>query len=359
MTRGIAFFSGPRPLDYGSRIARLRWRRAAGADRVTEWAAETPAAEQLANAESWVLVRDAGALPGGRVPEPPPGGVARCSPAALPPVHTLRELEETTLAPTTNDSTPAAIAFRISDNPPRAQETIDGLFERLAALAVPAAGFLAVPFEDPSERERPELTRRLPAGAVRVLDAGCGAGGGIALARARNPGWTVTGVERDPLLAARARERCNRVLEGDLTDVLRRLEGEGERFDALVFADVLEHLEDPVAALAAGRRLAAPQAMLLVSVPNAGHLSVARDLLSGRFDPVPAGLCDAGHLRWFTRPYLAEVLAEAGWSGARIESDPGYPPPEPEAFLALASAWPDAERDSLLTYQWIATARAE
>ena len=121
---------------------------------------------------------------------------------------------------------------------------------------------------------------------------------------------------------------------------------------------MLEHLDDPVAALAAGRRLAAPQATLLVSVPNVGHLSIARDLLAGRFDPVPAGLCDTGHLRWFTRPFLEDALAESGWNGARVESDPGYPPPEPGAFLALASAWPDARRDSLLTYQWIATARA-
>ena len=359
MTRGIAFFSGPRPLEYGSRIARLRWRRAAGADRVTVWAPESHAAPGLANVESWVLVRDAGALPGGRVPEPPPSGVLRSLRAALPPVHTLRELEQTPLAPTADDSAPAAIAFRTSEHPPRPHETAEALFGRLASVALPAAGFLAVAFEDPSERERPELTRRLPEGALRVLDAGCGAGGGIGLARARNAGWTVTGIERDPALAARARRHCDRVLDGDLADVLRRLEAAGERFDALVFADVLEHLDDPVAALADGRRLAAPGAMLLVSVPNAGHLSIARDLLTGRFDPVPAGLCDAGHLRWFTRPFLAEVLAESGWNGAQIESDRGYPASEPEAFLGLASAWPDAERDSLLTYQWIATARAE
>ena len=127
----------------------------------------------------------------------------------------------------------------------------------------------------------------------------------------------------------------------------------------MVFADVLEHLDDPVAALAAGRRLAAAGATLLVSVPNAGHLSVARDLLAGRFDPVPAGLCDAGHLRWFTRFFLADAILEAGWSQACLEGEPGAPPPEPDPFLALASAWSDCDRESLLTYQWIATARAE
>jgi SAM-dependent methyltransferase len=179
---------------------------------------------------------------------------------------------------------------------------------------------------------------------------------GIAGAKARNPGWKVTGVEKDPRLASRARERCDRVLEGDLAEILPALESAGERFDAIVFADVLEHLEDPVAALTMGRRVAAPGARLLVSVPNVGHLSIVRDLIAGRFDPVPAGLTDMGHLRWFTRVFLEEALCESGWRVDAIESEAGAPPPQAQDFLALAAAWPDCDRESLLTYQWVATA---
>jgi SAM-dependent methyltransferase len=210
---------------------------------------------------------------------------------------------------------------------------------------------------DPSESERPELTRRIPSAARRILDVGCGAGAGIAAAKARNPAWDVTGIEKDPRLASLARSRCDRVLEGDLTRVLAALDRAGERFDALVFADVLEHVEDPIAALALGRRVAAPGARLVVSVPNVGHLSVVRDLVLGRFDPVPAGLTDAGHLRWFTRAFLAEALAESGWQAEAIESERGAPPFAVGEFLALAAAWPDADRESLSTYQWVATAR--
>src|SRR5262249_41776116 len=154
--------------------------------------------------------------------------------------------------------------------------------------------------------ERPELTRKLPAGRLRILDAGCGAGGGIGLARARNPQWEVVGIERDAELAARAGQRCDRVVEGDLTQILSVLDAAGERYAALVFADVLEHLEAPVATLVQARRIASPGALLLLSVPNVGHLSVVRDLLLGRHDSVPAGICDAGHVRWFTRAFLEE-----------------------------------------------------
>jgi SAM-dependent methyltransferase len=249
-----------------------------------------------------------------------------------------------------------AFAFRSLDFPARDNETVKLYIERLQsspADTVPGA----IRFEDPSWRERPELTRRLAPGELRILDAGCGAGAGVAGAKTRNPGWEVTGIERDPELAARAREVCDRVLEGDLARILPRLADAGERFDTIVFADVLEHLEDSFGALAAARGVAAPGATLLVSVPNAGHLSIVRDLLLGRFDPVPAGLCDVGHLRWFTRASLSEAIREAGWRLESVESEAGAPAPEPEAFLELASAWPEADRDSLATYQWIATAR--
>jgi SAM-dependent methyltransferase len=199
---------------------------------------------------------------------------------------------------------------------------------------------------------------RLPPGDCRILDVGCGSGG-LGLARPLRSGWRLTGVEMDPLRAARARESggYETVLEGDIGAVLPALSAEAARFGALVLADVLEHLEDPVGTLAAARTLSEAGGMLLVSVPNVGHLSVVRDLLLGRHDPVPAGLCDSGHLRWYSKSFLTEAIEEAGWKLERIESLPGMAPPDPEPFLALARGWPEADMESLLTYQWIATAR--
>jgi SAM-dependent methyltransferase len=322
----------------------------------------------IGGADVWFVVADPSAVPvagaRGAAVEPAPGRILVAQDAGRmdPPVaHTLRELESSRPGPAAqeDDRAPFAIGFRAADFPAEPYETIKSYLYRL--LSVPALtatdpAFLGLSLGDPSERERPELTRRLPSGTLRILDAGCGAGVGIAGAKARNPGWKVTGVEKDPRLASRARERCDRVLEGDLAEILPALESAGERFDAIVFADVLEHLEDPVAALTMGRRVAAPGARLLVSVPNVGHLSIVRDLIAGRFDPVPAGLTDMGHLRWFTRVFLEEALCESGWRVDAIESEAGAPPPQAQDFLALAAAWPDCDRESLLTYQWVATA---
>ncbi len=333
--------------------------------RVAVWDALSSARAELAGADSWVVILENSALPAtGAVPEPPPGRVTLSEPATPvdPPfLHTLRELERATLGPGAGRPGAAALAFRPGDFPTSDGETVASFLRRLeeSGSAVVDPGFRVVLFDDPSTRERPELTRRLPPGNARILDVGCGAGGGIAAARGRNPGWTVTGIERDPALALRAREVCDRVLEGDLEEILPRLAAGGDRFDALVFADVLEHVADPISVLRMGRELAAAGATLLVSVPNVGHLSIVRDLLEGRFDPVPAGLCDAGHLRWFTRSWLPEALEEAGWRVVTIEAERGAPAPDADAFLAFAAAWTGSDRESLLAYQWVAVCRAE
>jgi SAM-dependent methyltransferase len=357
----LAFLETPRPLDFGARLDRLRWRRACGAPNDVVWSAASPASAAVVPASEWIVVLDASALPVFRSgPAIPAGRVAAAVRAAPdgPAVHTLRELESSAIsiaAPVREGEAPAALAFRAADFPPGPGETVAQFVERLRSpgIAATVSGFAAVVLEEPSERERPELTRRLPEGPLRILDAGCGAGAAIAAAKSRRSGWTVTGIEWDPELARRARARCDRVLEGDLRRILPALGAAGESFDALVFADVLEHLEDPVAALSAARAVAAPQARLLVSVPNVGHLSIARDLLAGRFDPVPAGLCDSRHLRWFTRSFLAEAIAEAGWTVVGVESEAGAPPGDAGAMRALGSGWPEADLESISTYQWV------
>lgn len=366
---GLLFAGPPGNLDYGRRLSRLRWRRAFPEAQAREAGPSAPAAAALAGVAKWIAVRDEAALPlpGARV-RPRAGAVllpAFCGGFESAAPHTLAELEEAAFRPDAGASLEAgscapALAFCAADFAPAAGETLGAFLARLAtppAARAVDAGFAVFAFEDPSERERPEVTRHVPASVRRLLDVGCGAGAASARLKRERPGLRACGVERDPAAAARARTRLDRVDEGEAAEVLGRLAAAGERFDALIFADVLEHLEDPVAALALARRIALPAATLVASVPNVGHLSLVRDLVRGRFDPVPAGLADAGHLRWFTRLSLAEAFEEAGWSVASIEGIPGTPARDAEAFLALLADWPECDRESLSTYQWIAVAR--
>lgn len=366
MKNALAFLRRSDPPDYGRSFSRLRWRRAIPADGMREVSGEEPAVEAFSGAEVWVVVRDESALPwpAARFPVPERRCVLVAAPAtaSAEAAHTLREFEEFVPRPEdlAESARGPAIAFRAADFPAAAGETVSGLLDRLAGDPVEKRrdpSFRAFVFDDPSDRERPEITRHIPAGARRLLDVGCGAGGSSAALRRRIEGLRVVGIECDPESAERARGRLDRILLGDAPRALADLAAEGLAFDAFLFADVLEHLEDPVAALCLARALAAPGATLVASVPNAGHLSLVRDLVQGRFDPVPAGLADAGHLRWFTRASLAEALEEAGWRAGSIESWTGVPASRSLGFLAGLSDWPGLDRESLMTYQWIAAAR--
>ena len=55
-----------------------------------------------------------------------------------------------------------------------------------------------------------------------------------------------------------------------------------------------------------------------MSVPNASHISLLRDLiLRGTFGYEPAGHRDATHIRWFTRRDIVALIGEAGWQVQR------------------------------------------
>ena len=74
------------------------------------------------------------------------------------------------------------------------------------------------------------------------------------------------------------------------------------------------HLRSARADAGAARGVAAPGGRLHVSVPNASHISLLRDLiLRGTFGYQPAGHRDATHIRWFTRRDIVALVGEGGW----------------------------------------------
>ncbi len=366
MRTGLAFVGSPGPFDYGHLFSRLRWRRAVAAEVESDLEPSAAAHRAFAAAELWAVVLLPGAVPAGRLafsalPSGAPALAGRLAPASgKAAVHTLRELESAAQDLPAAPGAPPLLAFRTADFPPRPEETVTAFLDRVAAApgAEPLGGLAALVADDPSERERLELIGRLPPGARRLADVGCGSGATGAALKRKDPLLEVVGIEIDAAAAARAAARLDRVVCGDATSALSALAVEGRRFDSFLFGDVLEHTADPVAVLAAARSAAEPRARLVASVPNAGHLSVLRDLTLGRFDPAPAGLLDAGHLRWFTRPFLAEALEEAGWRVESIDGVGSEPPPDADEFVRFLAGWPGLDPALLSVYQWIAVATA-
>ena len=161
---------------------------------------------------------------------------------------------------------------------------------------------------------RQDLLARIPTGAKSILEFGCGEAPLGAALKARQK-CRVVGIELDPKAAAIARKRIDDVYNGDAREIVALIR---EQFDWIVGGDIVEHLDEPWSFLAELRRVSAPGGHLLLSIPNVAHAAVVADLLQGRFDYVYMGLTCVGHLRFFTRRTIEEMLTIAGWSIVEI-----------------------------------------
>jgi 2-polyprenyl-3-methyl-5-hydroxy-6-metoxy-1,4-benzoquinol methylase len=159
---------------------------------------------------------------------------------------------------------------------------------------------------------RADLVALLPRPIGRALDIGCGEGavGRVLLAEGAA---SVHGVEIFPEAAAVAQEAYDDVVVAPVEVALTGDELPAG-FDTILCYDVLEHLADPGLILKLLRQRAAPGAHLHVSVPNARHLGLVRDLLlRGTFGYTEFGHRDTTHLRWFTRRDIETAVTEGGW----------------------------------------------
>jgi SAM-dependent methyltransferase len=144
-----------------------------------------------------------------------------------------------------------------------------------------------------------EMARRLPGRPVRLAELGCGSGGMLeALARF----GSAVGVETDPALRARAAGRGLDVRAGALPDQIPLAPG---AWDAVCLFDVLEHVDAEAGALAACRRLLAPDGLLFVTVPAYPWLWSGHDDL-------------LGHRRRYTVPRLRRAAESAGLAVVRL-----------------------------------------
>lgn len=188
---------------------------------------------------------------------------------------------------------------------------------------------------------REDLARLVPANAKAVLDVGCARGATAPALRARGV-LRLVGIEPDREDAAHAARVYDEVLALPLERV-----GEdwADRFDAILFGDVLEHLTDPAAALNRARPWLAPGGLLIASVPNLGHWAVLTDLIEGRFDYVPWSILSGTHLRFFTRSSVTELFQDEGFHVERIDTVTLPVSPLGAERLARLARWPGASAD--------------
>ncbi|HWU00529.1 MAG TPA: class I SAM-dependent methyltransferase [Terriglobales bacterium] len=139
----------------------------------------------------------------------------------------------------------------------------------------------------------------LPAGA-RILEIGAGTGGNLAMLSRYG---SVDGVEHDPEARRLAAQKSSiPLLAGSLPDHLPTDRGS---YDLVCMFDVLEHIADDQAALAAVRQTMKPGGRLILTVPAYPWLWSAHDV-------------QLHHQRRYTAASLRDVAARAGFRCARM-----------------------------------------
>ena len=142
------------------------------------------------------------------------------------------------------------------------------------------------------------IAPHVPSG--RLFEVGCGHG--LLMDEARRRGYEVEGIDLSATAAGYARD----VLGLDVHEVsLADFASEPERFNAIVMADVIEHFDDPTAALDRCVDLLAPGGVLCVVTPDPSSLTAR---LAGRrwWGLVPA------HTYLLPRRTLRELLGSRG-----------------------------------------------
>jgi 2-polyprenyl-3-methyl-5-hydroxy-6-metoxy-1,4-benzoquinol methylase len=134
----------------------------------------------------------------------------------------------------------------------------------------------------------------------RLLDVGCGAGAILGV-MARH-GWITEGTELSHVAAERLRAQGHRIHLG----AIEELDLPQAAYDVVILSEIVEHLLDPGAAVAAAARVLRPGGAVYLTTPNFDALS--RRLLGSRWRVIEL----PEHVSYFNRRSLRALLLRAG-----------------------------------------------
>jgi len=166
------------------------------------------------------------------------------------------------------------------------------------------------------KNKRDEFLDFVPASTRRLLDVGCGSG--CLSGQLKERGIEVVGVEKSEKLCSLAKERLSNVILGDIENLkLNYSEG---YFDCIMYADVLEHLIEPLNILEKHKVYLQKDGCIVASIPNVRYYKIIlRLILAGTWDYSDTGMLDRTHVRFFGLINIVELFEKAGYEIIEIK----------------------------------------
>ncbi len=172
-------------------------------------------------------------------------------------------------------------------------------------------------------QERRDVETLVPKDALKILDVGCGEGilGRRLLAKGARE---VIGIELTPDVCERAKNNLTGVLCGNVEKI--DLSFDEGYFDCMIFADILEHLIDPLSMLKKLRNNLSGSGVVVASIPNVRYYGILSMLAQGRWKYEDFGILDRTHVRFFTKIEIDTLFRDAGYeiTGMTENIDPVY-----------------------------------
>lgn len=147
----------------------------------------------------------------------------------------------------------------------------------------------------------------------KVLDVGCSTGKlGMILKDFKN--CTVDGIEYEKVAYELLKKNryYNAVYNFSILDNkckdFTKLKNQKEKYDYIIFGDVLEHLSEPWNAILNACELLKKDGKILVSIPNIAHIDIIKGLINEDFNYKELGLLDNTHIRFFTEKSFVDMI---------------------------------------------------
>lgn len=80
------------------------------------------------------------------------------------------------------------------------------------------------------------------------------------------------------------------------------------KFDCILFADILEHVEDPYKIIYNFSKKLKRNGRILISLPNIAHMDISKNLINRKFNYNKTGLLDTTHIRFFTKNSFIDMI---------------------------------------------------